>query len=537
MEELSQHSKEVAKGSLWSLAGMAVFNLTSFFYTVVIARAVSQDELGLFFLSLGIVSLGAIVDDLGLSSAIVRYVPFFEGSGMKNKIRPLLRWSYLAVIASALLLMALIFWQADNLGAIYKNDRLPAGLRLLTMFLLLTNILGINLAYLRSRVDIKSMQITQNLQNVLKLVFVLILLMVAAPSESVLSIALLLSFVPPIALSSFFVLKRTADLPASPAPGFRKELFREIIPFGLTISMVNSLGVIFFSSSRLLLGYLTDPATVAVYTVASTLATVLLSFPNAIGDAFLPMISRLYGQKDMERVRAVTDTAQRWALFITIPIGLVMIAFSQNILSTIYGQDYGVGGLVMSILTMGLMIKLFSYMISMTLSAMQLVRVQLYITVVSGLVNVALNLLLIPGYGMAGSGIATFASFVVNVIMLVYFARKHFGFRFPPEILKLSAAGAITLALIFILSPYLPAAERLLPQSLFSDAQLSKITQLAVYSVVALASVLLFAATSLVLRCFRQEDVSLMKKVLQKMNMPGGMISFLVEIANHGVIC
>ncbi|MBI5046934.1 oligosaccharide flippase family protein, partial [Candidatus Micrarchaeota archaeon] len=97
MEEISEHSKEVAKGSFWSIFGSIVFKLISFLYVILLARAASQEDVGIFYLSLGIVTIVSFVSDLGLPSALIRYVPYYEGKKELGKINQLLKMSYVGV--------------------------------------------------------------------------------------------------------------------------------------------------------------------------------------------------------------------------------------------------------------------------------------------------------------------------------------------------------------------------------------------------------------------------------------------------------
>ena len=134
-DDISQYSKEVAKGSIWSLAGNVSFYLISFFYVILIARSVSQDDLGLFFLAMSVVSLGAMLDNMGLGGALTRYDPFYEGKNEKSKIKSLLKMSYIVVTITALILLAIIWVSADFIGDIYQNERLPEVIRLLSVYL------------------------------------------------------------------------------------------------------------------------------------------------------------------------------------------------------------------------------------------------------------------------------------------------------------------------------------------------------------------------------------------------------------------
>jgi O-antigen/teichoic acid export membrane protein len=539
-EEPSAYSKEVAKGSFWSLAGSAMFYLVSFFYNIIIARAVSQDDLGLFFLSLSVTSLVAIVNDLGLSSALARYGPYYEGRREFGKIRALLRLARLAVTGAALVTIALLWWQADTIGAIYNNASLPGSIRLLSTYLLLSSLFNVNTALIRGRADMRTVQMLSNLQNFLKLALTLALFYLFGASAFTLAAAYILSFLPPMLLSVVFASRKLARLPAGYASIGMVQVASEILPYGLMASIINSLSAIIFATSRLLLGYLSDPSQatqiIAIYSVSATLATVLLTIPTSIGGIFLPIISRLYGKNNFPHIRSVTETAQRWSLFMAIPFGLVMIAFSSDMLAILYGEQYRTGALVTSLLAFGMLLKSAVVVLSLTLAAMRRMATQLLMILASGLVNISLNLMLIPQYGMAGSAIASISGFAVSVLLLAYFSKRYFGFTFAPEIYRLGLAGAATLGAVLLLSPAASALISPLGQILGPEAPfyLTKLLYLAYFGVLACMTIAVFGLIALLLKCFRKEDVALMKKAMGKAFVPPPLIDVMGKIATYG---
>lgn len=534
MKDDIHYSKEVAKGSLWGLAGSAVFYLASFFYVVLIARAVSQDDIGTFFLALSVVSAGAILDNLGLSSAISRYIPYFEGKGEQGKIRSLLKVSYGIVTILSLLLFAVLWLLSDMIGAIYQNMALAEAIRMLSAFLLFSNILNMNVAYLRGRADIKRMQLSANSQNFLKLALTAIFFIAFGPTIWAMIGAFILSFVLSVFVSSFFVVGDMRGIQVGGADLPAMEVMMEILPFGIMVGLVQSLGAIFISANRLILGYLVDPAqsaqVIAIYTFAATLAAVIMAFPTSIGHIFMPMMARLYGEGKLDRMRAVTETAQRWSLFIMIPVGLVMVAFSGDILAVVYGESYRSGGLVMSILTIGFLLSGISFMLSLTLIAMRLVTVQLKIVLASGLLNVLGTILLIPVLGMEGSAIASLIGFSSSVLLLSRYANRHFGFRMPSAVYKLSLAGSISFAIMLALGPL---AGGILPSA--DGSYISRIISLVFLGLLSAFSMGMFALISLMLRCFKPEDRTLLARAMRKAGAPDGIISLMERISSYGI--
>jgi O-antigen/teichoic acid export membrane protein len=535
---VSDHSREVVKGSLWTMAGSITFNLFSFFYVILVARSVSPDELGLFYLAFGMISVGSVINSLGLSSSLVRYVPFFDGRGEGGKVRSLLKYSYATSAVLSMVLIAAVWLSADVISSLYQNPQLAPALRLLSVFLFLSNLLNLNLAYLRGKADMRSMQIIQNIQNGLKLALTGGIFFLFGASVATLAAAYLLSFLIAMLVSFVMVARKwPAGEPAGALP--LKQMADEILPFGIMLSLMQSVGVLSNSLDRILLGYLGGPAgsteIVAVYSVASALATVFMTLPNSIGSIFLPLVSRLFGKNDLAQIRQVTMNAQRWSLFAAIPFSVVLIAFSSGVLGTLYGDDYRAGAAAMSILAFALMFRIFPMTMSLTLAAMRLVGLQLRIMVLSAVVNLALDLLLIPGYGMAGCALATLATCILSSSLVAYYSKKHFGYSSPPQAYRLALCGALTLALMLGLNALLPVAPQLPPGAGGALAPyLEKVAYLAWLGLLSGVSTAVFVALSIAGKCLMDEDVELLRRVMEKARVPHAVSSPLLVLASYG---
>jgi len=539
MEELSQHSREVAKGSFWGLAGQVFFKLFSFFYVVLLARTASQEDVGLFYLALGIVSVISVFSDLGVSGAVLRYIPYFEGKGEHGKIKSLVRMAYAALLVTATAVMALLFWQADYVGALYQNPRLGGVLRLLSAFILFNNFLKINTFYLQGMRDIKSAQLYQNVQNGLKLVFTAALFYFVGPSVQAIALAFILSLAAALALSSAAIYGIISKIKAG-TKGLTRSDLNGIVSIGVTVAIIHTFGVIINSLDRTLLGYLTPPSvsetTVAVYSVATALALVLNSLPAAMGTVFLPFVSRLAGKRDMEGIRSVLATAQRWSTFMIIPTAVVMMLFAKEMLRAFYGPSYASGATVMVLFTLGVAFYSLSYMIFLAFTAMRMVKLELTLALISGAFNVVLVVLLIPPFGMEGAAAAGALAFVFSALLAKHYCEKLIGFRFPPEIYKTLAAGIATLVLMFLLkAPLYSALSGMVPFG-SADAYLFKASHLAILATLTLVSVAIFVSFALLLRCFRKEDVALMRSVMRKAMVPQPLISFAEKVACRGIV-
>lgn len=544
MEGLSTHSREVAKGSFWGLLGNLAIKLVSFAYVILIARAASQNDVGLFYLALSIVSIVTVFSDVGISNALLRYVPYFEARNEHGKANGLLNWSYVILIFTGIVLTALLWWQADFIGSLYHSTALPDAIRMISAFILLNNLFRLHFTYLWAKMDIPASQFVQNLQNLLKLVLTVLLFWFYGASVIIMIVAFLLSYF-------FTVIATYLHWPevrykggnsSGPATVFsHNELLREVAPVGIVIAVVQSLSVILISTDKLLLGYLADPvkaiALVAVYSMATNLATVLLIFPSAVGSIFLPLVSRLEGANDRGKMRAVMETAQRWSLFITLPFALVFMSFPAEILRVFYGSAYASGAAALAIFTFGLVLLTLSYMTSLALGAIRAVGLEFKISLIVCAVNIGLNWVLIPSLGIEGAAAASVAGFAVGLLLLQYYGKTLLDFSFPPEIWRLLAAGAVVFIVLLAAGPLVSSLSTLLPQPGEGAAQayLLKFVYLLCLAVLVFLSMLVFMGCALLFKCFRSEDISLMKSAMRRAMMPQSIISLAEKVASYGV--
>ncbi|MDD5339642.1 MAG: flippase [Candidatus ainarchaeum sp.] len=541
-EDVSAHSKEVARGSFWSLFGGLFYKFISFLYVVIIARMASQDDIGLFYLSLAVVTTFIVISDLGLPASLIRYTPYYEGRGEHGKVRALLKYAYLTVTLLSVLFVGAIWLCADTLGSMYQNPLLPGALRIVSLFLLLNNIFRINYSFLNGLSDIKQMQFLLNMDNLLKFVLTIAFFFFFGASFMTIAMPFLITHLLVVLVGFLLVSRKERSLPVGKEamPSFHFVL-TEVVPFGLMLTAIYSLNLLLVSSDRILLGYLAPPSQatqlIAVYSISTTLATVLVMFPAAIGSVFLPVMSRLAGKDDTDQMRSTMDTAQRWLLFIILPVTVVMISLPSELLGAFYGQAYQAGWLVMFIFTLGIMMNGFAYLVSMALAALRQVGLELRISAAAAVANVILCILLIPGFGMEGAALASLLSFTLLLLLYRHYGRVLYGFKFPAETLKLLAAAAAAFIVMALLKAHAFSALGIFWQP--SDSVQFSIADKAVYlSFLALLAAFVagvFFLLALLMKCLRREDVSLLGKILRRAMVPPPLAALALRIASYGV--
>ncbi|MEM2138286.1 MAG: polysaccharide biosynthesis C-terminal domain-containing protein [Candidatus Anstonellaceae archaeon] len=378
-------------------------------------------------------------------------------------------------------------------------------------------------------------------QNIIKLALTVVFFQIFGASLSWLVWAFLLSYVAAMVIFAPQILRNYARIPSSGETLPLRDLVREIAPFGLVLSLTQFFSTMISYSDRVILGYLLPTASasgaIAIYALAVTLAMNILVFPGAVGGIFMPLISRLVGIGDMESVRKVMGTVQRWTLFLTLPFAVVMIAFSGEMLAVLYGQSYSGGATVMSIFVLGMFFSFFTQVIAIALAGMRLVNLEFKIILTTGILNVIFNFILVPILGIEGSALASAVSFALSAVLFCHYGWKLIKFKMPGEAYRMIFAGIATLAVLFLLKPIVLSIAYAVPSVGSGEigVYLTKGIRFGFIGMIAAFSGAAFVLFCLFLKCFEHEDIAVMRKAAKKAKMPETLTGLAEKIILYGV--
>jgi O-antigen/teichoic acid export membrane protein len=201
-----------------------------------------------------------------------------------------------------------------------------------------------------------------------------------------------------------------------------------------------------------LVGIMRGPAAAAVYTAATRFLVAGQFANSAISTAAQPQFTELFATGALRRANAIYQATTAWLILLTWPIYLLVIVYGTEFLG-IFGHAYRAGYAVIVILGVSQLLAMACGQVDMVL----ITTGRSSWSLVNGLsamsVNVALDLLLIPRYGITGAAIGWAAAVgVFNALPLTQVAltvRLHpFGRgSFIAGVLCLAGFGLVPLAL------------------------------------------------------------------------------------------
>ena len=222
-----------------------------------------------------------------------------------------------------------------------------------------------------------------------------------------------------------------------------RPLFRRAVPLVLSAFfalMIYNADLIFIR----LFGARVD---VGHYAAAYTLISFLSNVGIAYALSLLPTLTRLEARPDEQRDLYQAAHAHVVAVGLPVAIGGAMLA--GPIIGLVFGGDYAPSGPALALLIWSVPIAILRDLPVTALMSRGLERKILRLTGQAAVVNLVLNLALVPALGIRGAAIATVATEVVRMALAIAAARP-FGFRGPSlarYARPVAAAAAMALAL------------------------------------------------------------------------------------------
>ena len=228
---------------------------------------------------------------------------------------------------------------------------------------------------------------------------------------------------------------------------------KELLRFSYPLMFVTILGTLMHWMDILMLGYFTDTTTVGLYHPAARTAGLLRTVLLAFMGIFAPMMSDYHRQGDVGEMGKLYKLIVRWIVSLSLPLAIIIIIYSKKIM-LLFGVEYLSASNVLMVLTTAAFIQTLFGGGGQTLTMTGFTKVNLFNSIIVVLINISLNLLWIPQYGIIGAAYATLIS--MALLGLLRIVEVNHLIKITPFSLKLMKpiiAGVIMTAVLIYIKP------------------------------------------------------------------------------------
>ncbi|BDZ69138.1 flippase [Methanobacterium ferruginis] len=214
---------------------------------------------------------------------------------------------------------------------------------------------------------------------------------------------------------------------------FNSNIFKKTTKFGLQAYLGNVFQFLNYRVDLFLISTLSTFANVGYYSISVAIAESLWYLPGAVGTI---VFARTPGLSDEDKNR-LTPIICRNTFFVTLVLGLILIFLGKYIILFLFGSQYLPAIKPLWALIPGIIALSVCKVLSNEITGRGKPMINTYAAIISLLLNIPLNIILIPQLGILGSALASSISYTVTtVIVLVNFLKLSKNTVFDTLILK-----------------------------------------------------------------------------------------------------
>lgn len=238
---------------------------------------------------------------------------------------------------------------------------------------------------------------------------------------------------------------------------WRKLPFKELHPLvhlkpALHIFVLNLVISLYVNLNSIMLGFMADNTSVGLFTAATKLSHVLLSLVSALGTVMLPRLSNLISTGQKEKFNELAQKSITVVMALTLPLTAGLIMTAKYLIPLFCGNSYEPAILTLQIISpIIIMIGISNVLGIQILYPQGQENKVILCTALGALVNLLLNIWLIPRYAQDGAAVSTLLAETMVTVSMIFIGKKCIPIRWKSKsfLHYFVATCLMTLALYF----------------------------------------------------------------------------------------
>lgn len=383
---------------------------------IFLVRILNKQDFGLYSYSQNLLEIFLLINGFGITEGLLQY-----GSKTRKRIKKEKYVKYslkIGLLSNIFIFLLLILFLIFGKLKIYEAKKILLMMSLLPIFNTFFSIIQIKL-----RIELKNREMAK-ISNVNTFLNILGMLIGAYFYGLY---GLIIGKYVGIILSIFYSFRyiKYTFIRWKKIEALSQEKKKDIQKFSFIALINNSISQILYIIDIFLIGYLiADKLILASYKIATLIPVALNFIPISVMIYIYPYFAQ--NSNDIKWIRENYTNLLKYSFFINIFISFILVLFSKTIIRFVFGENYLDAQLPFVILSVG-------YFFSATLripsgniiNAIGKIKFNFYNTIISGIVNIVLDIYFIKKIGSIGASYATLLVFIISGIIGNIFLFKY----------------------------------------------------------------------------------------------------------------
>jgi O-antigen/teichoic acid export membrane protein len=396
------------KSTGWMFISRILSMIISFIATIIIARKLGPENYGQLSYALSFVAIFSFIASLGIDSVLYRELVKYPEKRKEYLGSAFVMKLIAGVFTAAVIAMSAILFSQDDVSKVL-------------IFILAATFLFYPPSIVNYEFQAK---VKSKLPSIAALAITLILnilkILVIFSNKGVIYLALIL-LLEPILYAIFYLIAYKIEFNETIFSWkYNKEISIKILKDSWPMIIMGAFSIIYGRIDQVLIKNMIDSTSVGIYGSAVTIAEAWYFAHGIITTSLYPAV--VNAKKTSEELYEKRLKKFIIALFgLSVGISIITMVFAPLIMSILYGAAFSGGIIVLQIYVwanvgVSLNSVIFNYLLTENYR-----KIILFISFIPMIINVILNLIWIPKYGIVGSAYATAISYVLGPLSIMLF--------------------------------------------------------------------------------------------------------------------
>lgn len=406
-------------GTIYLIAAQVSFVLSGYATHIGLGRFLGPADYGIYAVVISLMTMVNLILSTGIPQAVSKYVAHQDGNELHVK-----KTAQNMQLTFSLVLFLIYYYFTDQLAIMLNDPGLTPYLRLSSLIVPAYALQALYIGYFNGLKEYGKQSLMVILYSVFKVVFILGFAVTSYALYGAIT-GFIISSVAVFALGFFFVRSTDKKFQSSSNKSTLisartiLDFATPIIFYSVATNLIMSFDLFFVKA------YLTD-MDVGIYSAVSTISKVPFYIIAGIYGALFPAISSMSVHNDRSQMTMHIIRSVKYSMLVLVPSTLFVVIFSKQVLSFLFSEQYSAGSTSLGVLTIGMgFFGLFS-LFTTVINGIGQPRVSMFMSLIVLVLDIFLNQLFIPSYGVVGAAMATCISCLIGLaISFLYVYRKY----------------------------------------------------------------------------------------------------------------
>ena len=441
IKKLQQALKDKDFSELFKGFGVSFFLrfgglIAGYALTLVIANLFGAKGLGDYVLAITVLRLFTLLAKLGLDTTSIRFIASFASQEKWTSIFHFRKQAVIMLSFTSIFGSLIMYSFAEPIGNLINAN--INFIKLNAFFVMPMVFFMLHYQSLRGLKRIAEFSFFYRMSQSLFSVITIIILFQFITSEEVPIYAYLTSIII-VSVLSYLSFRYWLKNRSHGKESAEKEImsYSTLLKVSIPLMFAQSVQFIMIWIDKLMLGAIDTPnvlsgvstnaSEVGIYHTAfklSMFAAVSLMSINSIAS---PKFAEMFGKNDIDGLKKVVHQSTKMIFWSSVPLVVIFFIFPEFFLG-LFGEEFKVGVTAFIFLSCGRLLSSFSGSVGNILQMTGHQNIYASILFFAAILNIILNLILIPEYGINGAAIASMSSLIIWNLSMVFVVKKKFGF-------------------------------------------------------------------------------------------------------------